>query len=57
MVEPLGMCTQVAVKVKGQLITLMVMERTAIEPGDGVKLAIAPAHVHVFDKTTGKRLS
>ncbi len=56
-VEPLGMCTQVAVKVKGQLITLMVMERTAIEPGDGVKLAIAPAHVHVFDKTTGKRLS
>ena len=56
-VEPLGMCTQVTVRANGGLITLMVMERRAIGPGDSVKLAIAPAHVHVFDKTTGKRLA
>jgi len=55
-VEPLGMTTQVAIKTAGNLLTLMAMERTSLAPGDKVRLAIAPSNVHVFDKTTGKRI-
>jgi len=55
-VEPLGMTTQVAIKALGQLLTLMAMERTSLTPGEKVALAVEPARVHVFDKTTGKRI-
>jgi len=55
-VEPLGMTTQVAIKGLGQLLTLMAMERTSLTPGEKVALAVEPARVHVFDKTTGKRI-
>jgi peptidyl-tRNA hydrolase len=50
------MCTQVAVKVKDGLLTMMAMERTSIAPGDPVKLAIAPHDVHVFDRAAGRRI-
>ena len=56
-VEPLGMCTQVAVEVKDHLLTLMVMDRTKVEPGDPVRLTISPSLVHVFDRATGKRVA
>ncbi len=55
-VEPLGMCTQVAVKVRDELITLMVMDRAPIAPGDQVKLSIAARDVHVFDRASGQRI-
>ncbi len=56
-VEPLGMTTQVAIKTAGNLLTLMVMERTSLAPGDKVHLSITPPNVHVFDRATGQRIN
>ncbi|MBG1232374.1 ABC transporter ATP-binding protein [Aestuariivirga litoralis] len=55
-VEPLGMMTQVVVKAAGTHVELMVLERSDISPGDKVKLAISPSHVHIFDKASGQRI-
>ena len=55
-VEPLGMTTQVSVRVGGELLTIMLMERIAIAPGDKVHLSILPGNVHVFDKGSGRRI-
>ncbi len=56
MIEPLGMMTQLAVKTLGDDLTIMAMERTALTPGQGISLAIAPELVHVFDAESGRRL-
>ena len=55
-VEPLGMSTQVTLQILNDRLTMMVMDRPRISPGDAVKLTISPSHVHVFDKTSSKRV-
>ena len=54
--EPLGMSTQVTIEVMGQRLALLTLDRPALAPGAPVRLAIAAADVHVFDRTDGKAI-
>ncbi len=56
-VEPLGMTTQVAITAMDQVLTLMVMERTNLKPGEKIHLSAEPTRVHVFDRQRGRRLN
>ena len=55
-IEPLGMCTQVTVLCQDTNLTLMVMDRVNLTPGDDVALSVEPQHVHLFDAATGTRI-
>jgi multiple sugar transport system ATP-binding protein len=55
-VEPTGAETELLVQVADQKLVVVVHGRTAAVPDDTVHLAIDPAHVHVFDSASGKRL-
>jgi multiple sugar transport system ATP-binding protein len=56
-VEPTGAETELLVKVGDAQIVLVTHGRPVVNPGDRVALAVDPAMVHVFDKTTGQRLA
>ena len=55
-VEPTGAETELVIQVGDASINLRIHGRPRVNPGDKVSLAIDPANVHVFDKTTGQRL-
>jgi multiple sugar transport system ATP-binding protein len=56
-VEPTGSELQVVAKLDGQDITAVFRERHQFKPGDKIRLKPDPRLVHLFDETTGKRLS
>jgi multidrug efflux pump subunit AcrB len=55
-VEPTGAETELLVDVGGQQLTVVMHGRTAVRPGDGVKLALDVAKCHVFDSASGSRI-
>ncbi|MFK7746224.1 MAG: ABC transporter ATP-binding protein [Roseobacter sp.] len=55
-VEPTGSETMVFLKFQGQDITAVFRERHAFAPGQKIKLAPDPDHLHCFDAATGQRL-
>lgn len=56
-IEPLGMTTQLTVSALGTSLTVMVLERLPLAPGQRIRLSAAPLLVHVFDKASGQRLA
>ncbi len=56
-VEPTGSETQVFAKIGGEQVVAVFRERHEFNPGDKIRLKPDPALVHLFDETTGKRLS
>jgi multiple sugar transport system ATP-binding protein len=56
-VEPTGSETQVVAKVGGQEMLAVFRERHTFQPGDRVRLRPDVSLVHMFDQTTGNRLS
>jgi multiple sugar transport system ATP-binding protein len=55
-VQRTGMDTELVVDVSGERLTFLDRHRTAVSPGDRVRLAAAPSKIHVFDRATGNRL-
>jgi len=55
-VEPTGAETELLVEVGSQQLTVVMHGRTAVRPGDGVKLALDAAKSHVFDGASGQRI-
>ncbi len=55
-VEPLGSDTMVSVDVAGAAVIARLPPRLVRRAGERVALAVDPAHVHVFDKATERRL-
>jgi multiple sugar transport system ATP-binding protein len=56
-VEPTGSETQVFAKLGGEEVVAVFRERHQFKPGDKIRLKPDPRLVHLFDETTGKRLS
>jgi len=56
-VEPTGSETQIIAKLGGKEIIAVFRERHQFKPGDKIRLKPDPRLVHLFDETTGKRLS
>ena len=56
-IEPTGSETQVFARMDGQDIVGIFRERISVEPGQTIPLAPDPAHVHLFDSETGRRLN
>jgi multiple sugar transport system ATP-binding protein len=56
-VEPTGAETELVIQVGEAHVDLRTHGRPGVHPGDKVGLVIDPANVHVFDKTTGQRLT
>ena len=56
-VEPTGSEIQVSAKLGGEDIIAVFRERHQFKPGDKVRLKPDPRLAHLFDETTGKRLS
>ena len=56
-VEPTGSEIQVVAKLGGEEVIAVFRERHQFNPGDKIRLKPDPALVHLFDETTGKRLS
>ncbi|MFZ5678113.1 MAG: ABC transporter ATP-binding protein [Pseudomonadota bacterium] len=56
-VEPLGMSTQVTLEAANERVTLLALERPQLTPGDRKYLTAKPQDIHVFDRTSGLRLS
>ena len=56
-VEPTGSETQLVAKLGGQEVLAVFRERHQFKPGDRVRLKPDMGLVHLFDKTTGKRLN
>jgi len=56
-VEPTGAETELVIQVGEASVNLRTHGRPRVNPGDKVGLTIDPSNVHVFDKTTGQRLS
>jgi multiple sugar transport system ATP-binding protein len=55
-VEPMGAETEILVKVGGQTLNMMTHGRASVGPGERVTLAALPAHAHLFDAATGRRI-
>ncbi len=55
-VEPTGSETMVFLKFEGQDVTAVFRERHAFEAGETIHLKPDPAHIHLFDASTGARL-
>ena len=55
-VEPLGLSTQFYVQVAGQQLCVFAMGRSALAPGDRIKLSTAAQDLHVFNSETGHRI-
>jgi multiple sugar transport system ATP-binding protein len=56
-VEPTGSELQVVAKLGGEDIIAVFRERHQFKPGEKIRLKPDPRLVHLFDETTGKRLS
>ncbi|MBD3626013.1 MAG: sn-glycerol-3-phosphate ABC transporter ATP-binding protein UgpC [Rhodobacteraceae bacterium] len=56
-VEPMGSETQVTMKVAGQNVFGIFRERIMANPGEVLTLGIDSAHSHLFDASTGLRVS
>ncbi len=55
-VEPTGAGTELVVQCEGAPLTVVVHGRSGARPGDRVRLAPGPDHLHLFDPTSGARL-
>jgi len=55
-VEPTGSETMVFLDFEGQDVVAVFRDRHDFEPGLTIHLQPDPAHLHVFDANTGKRL-
>ena len=55
-IEPTGADTQVFVRMAGQAVTAVFTERHVFNPGDAIRLRPRLDMVHLFDKTTGRKL-
>jgi multiple sugar transport system ATP-binding protein len=56
-VEPTGSETELLIQAGDAQFILVTHGRPHVNPGDRIGLAVDPAKVHVFDQTTGARLS
>ena len=56
-IEPTGSELQVVAKLGGEDIIAVFRERHQFKPGEKIRLKPDPQLVHLFDETTGKRLS
>ncbi len=56
-VEPTGSELQIVARLGGEEIIAVFRERHQFRPGDRIRLKPDPRLVHLFDKTTGKRLA
>jgi multiple sugar transport system ATP-binding protein len=56
-VEPTGSELQVVAKIGGEDVIAVFRERHQFKPGDKIRLKPDPRLIHLFDETTGKRLS
>jgi multiple sugar transport system ATP-binding protein len=56
-VEPTGAETELLVQAGEAQVVLVTHGRPVVHPGDKIGLAVDPAMVHVFDKTTGQRIA
>ena len=56
-IEPTGSELQVVAKLGGEEIIAVFRERHQFKPGDKIRLKPDPRLVHLFDETTGKRLT
>jgi ABC-type sugar transport system ATPase subunit len=55
-VEPLGSDTLVSLDLAGAGVIARLPPRLVRRAGERVALTVDPAHVHVFDRSTGRRL-
>ncbi|HEX6017824.1 MAG TPA: sn-glycerol-3-phosphate ABC transporter ATP-binding protein UgpC [Burkholderiaceae bacterium] len=55
-VEPTGAETELLLQVGDAQLTLVTHGRTPVRPDDSVRLGVAAAHAHVFDRASGHRL-
>jgi multiple sugar transport system ATP-binding protein len=55
-VELLGEATMISMRVAGELVSIKVGKDYRAEIGDAVKVNIAPAACHLFDRATGARM-
>jgi len=55
-VEPLGMSTQLYVRLAGQQVCVFAIGRTSARPGDRIRLAVDPKALHPFDPKSGHSL-
>jgi len=55
-VEPTGSETQITARVHGQVVRILVADRTHVGPGENIHLTAEMRHLHCFDSKTGKRL-
>jgi len=56
-IEPTGTETLINLKVAGQSILAAFRERVDVTPGQTLELGIDPSRIHLFDKSSGNRLS
>ncbi|MGB9413641.1 MAG: TOBE domain-containing protein, partial [Pseudolabrys sp.] len=56
-VEPTGSELQVVAKLGNDEIIAVFRERHQFKPGDKIRLKPDPRLIHLFDETTGKRLT
>ncbi|MGE0282777.1 MAG: ABC transporter ATP-binding protein [Rhizobiaceae bacterium] len=56
-VEPLGMSTQLYVRVAGQQVCVFAIGRATAKVGDRIRLAADPKSLHLFDPAGGKRIN
>lgn len=57
LVEPTGAQTYLLLQCAGRSATVSVNGATRLKPGESVKVFLDPAHIHVFSKTSGRRIS
>jgi multiple sugar transport system ATP-binding protein len=55
-VELLGEATMISMRVAGELVSIKTTKDYRAEIGDAVRINIAPAACHLFDKTSGARI-
>ncbi|WP_343082299.1 sn-glycerol-3-phosphate ABC transporter ATP-binding protein UgpC [Ostreiculturibacter nitratireducens] len=56
-VEPTGSETHLVVRADGREVVTLLRERQRLSPGQEVRLASAPEHVHLFDRQSRARIS
>ena len=56
-VEPTGAETELVLQVGDEKVLLVTHGRPDVRPGDRIGLALDPATLHLFDRTSGRRLT
>jgi multiple sugar transport system ATP-binding protein len=54
-VEPTGSETQITARIGEHVVRILIRGRTAVRPGETVRLSMAAGDLHVFDTASGKR--